>query len=480
MARAAAPSVKFSLEEEAVVVGCALGDPPSRRIVVASLKPDDFVDDKHRLLFTAAREMDRRGLAYSEDTVASLAGPREAWGGFDYLRQLVRDYGGPQPNLQFHILRLRATTLKANFHRDALPEIMRVIEDPKAEPAALAGILRRWGARADTYGGARGSDAPDVVLATATAMKARMDGKSDFVGFEEPAIDGILSRGLAPGDVSVLGGHPRRGKSTYAVALMRRRANVGKGTTYISCEATPAHICQMMISAELRLPYARVASAAALDPEERKRVGAYLRKIQVPGLFEIVYRPFSFKEDDALDDKGKRAWRGAGSRNRRNLEILESIIARSPNKLVVVDLFGYVVVEQEVALIDEAIMHTCDLAGRYGVHVMLVHHLKRAGDASRTGGRPTLDMLRGTGGFEQYCDEIFLCDRPKKRKRGAAAQASSDTFEILVEKQRDGEESHVIYDWAGAYRDVQDGRVAEYCKLEQADAIEDDKSARGL
>lgn len=457
-----APAIKINTDDELAVIGAAMADQATRRRVVPMLRPDDFCKAEHQAIWGALTQMERQNLAFSEDTLASLAGSPEAWGGFEYVRGLITDYGKPLANSDFHVKRVRLSRLKLGIAGESVQKLLRWCEDPKGEPD----VAERWAlelfGQVAAISGSRGYNAREVAEATWKAIESNLSGQTDFVGFEEDVVDQLLSVGFERGRMSIIGAKAGSGKSSLVIRWLARRALNGKGTCYISCESIHTTVGMVMCSSQLKIPLDNLLTRKAKDnlsPDDQARVKKFLRNFwnAGPDLFEILDNPFAEDVEQSRSKDEKKRWRSAGDMNAANMDELEGILARTKHRMVILDLVAYALPEQDVALLDRAIMRMAKMAKRYAVHLVLIHHLKRATDSSKKERPPKIGDLRATGGWENFMDNVFLLDRPKERLGRRSRVA--DTLDLYGAKQRDGRRFAMRWDFKGEHRDLENPRL---------------------
>ena len=478
-----APEIRLGVEDEAAVIGAALAHQPTRRRAVAMLKPEDFFDDKHRVLFVVATEMNRCNLAWSEDAVASIHSRREDWGGFEYLRLLIENYGRELPNLEYHVERIKLTGLKRFLLGDGAARLVEIAENPRSSAEQVIEFGQQVVARAATFSAVRRYDWQQATSETWSAFKRREKSKIERVGFCCPAMDSVFSFGLAPGRCSVLGAAPGAGKTTFAVALARRRLEQDPplGTCYIACEMSDqTEIPLMMAAATLRIPFLKLLRATELTSEERAKLREHLEQFHAAGAdaFEIVLDPFSY-DDESLRgeiDGKRKLW--PGDLNRRNLATFESIVASTKHKLVVLDMVGHALIEEDVQLLNRGLLAIEKIAKRHAVHILLLHHLNR-GDTRVKNPRPTMRSFRGASGFENYMHNVMVAYRPRGAKRDYDVKSGKDTFEVALAKQKVGAEAIVLYDYEAEFMDFTNGRIHQRGNA-AAQAANDDGGEYGL
>jgi len=441
--------LKISLRDEYALLGAALTHPASRRRIVASIRPEEFCDPKSRVLFAAIVELDRLGLEYHEDTVASLApGEQSEWGGYQALKKLVAEYGGALPNVEHHVAQVRLAGLRRDAAAELVPELLALARDGRSTPEQFAELARKISGRAESVLVSSSDDADRVMQRARADLNRRIAGRAEWEGWFDSILDAQLSLGLAPRKITVVGGRPTSGKSTFVIALLRRRALEGRGTFYVACENEVTEVAHMITSAALKIPFAKIMRRAKeLTDEEKARIGKFQRSLAHKGLFEIAEEPF------AALGKIQKARVYPGDENERALDRFEAMVARSPHRVIVLDLVGYALPELDPRLLDRAILRFRAIAKRHAVHLILVHHLRRADTRfGKTNQRPTMDDLRSSGAFEQYADNIFLLHRIRKAD-------GSSTLEVNVAKQKGGHDFRLTYDFVGQYFDVQNPRL---------------------
>lgn len=104
-----------------------------------------------------------------------------------------------------------------------------------------------------------------------------------------------------------------------------------------------------------------------------------------------------------------------------------------------------------------------------GMHIHLVHHIRKQGDESKPGGK--MD-LKGSGAITDQADNVFIVWRNKAKEFAAKAGQEHDATEpdamLICDKQRNGEWEGRIALWFDAasqqYQGVQGGMLQEYVR----------------
>jgi len=86
-----------------------------------------------------------------------------------------------------------------------------------------------------------------------------------------------------------------------------------------------------------------------------------------------------------------------------------------------------------------ALVKVQHLVKMYDVHLCLVHQISRKAE-ERKDKRPELGDLKGSGGYEEVPDLIFLLHRPRAYKQFR----KKDEIEITIGKQRDYESNITV------------------------------------
>jgi replicative DNA helicase len=451
----------FTLANESVVVATMIHDMRVRRELAQRLTDEDFGDERNKVIFSALVRMDRAKLEWSEDTLHSLVGSESEFGGWKYLREIVKAYE-PNANIDYHVERMKLDAA-AFAVASALPDVRELCADPKRrDAAAIDRALRALGDRVSrlSSGFEITGTAADRAWTDEMRLRATVGPIAERTFF--PLMDRLIRRGFRPG-ISILAGRPGHGKSSWLANVLRQRANAGKRSFVGAWEMSQIDYVEMMVAAELGIPHDDLEERAGdFSDDEKHRIYEQVRRFNR----HIVYERNPFPNLAPVD----KPW----DKFERNMRHLESTIRRASQRcaFLALDVFSQSLSDTRPETFKEALMRTRNVAVECGVHVMLVHHLNREGAQ----GRPTLEHLKGSGALEEQADIVLAAEQPRLRAGPSAARRMSDVIDLWVLKQKKGRFPLCArYDFDGARCRLTNERVHDERALEQqSDGDEED------
>jgi energy-coupling factor transporter ATP-binding protein EcfA2 len=229
--------------------------------------------------------------------------------------------------------------------------------------------------------------------------------------------------GFLPGQLVILGGHTGSGKTVLALRLGRGLAEQTGRPTYVhALEMTRQQLVGRLVADRATVENCAVQHAQFATGAEREAVArAYVALGEEPTLH--------------LRDQS------AGSSFPAALAAYDAWLAQHPDAVaLVVDYVGlYREIPgaerryQELGIVAHALKA---LAGRYGIVVLAVSQLSRAGKGEA---RPQLHHLRESGDLEQDADVVLLLY--------ADDAQGADTLEVDIAKCRSGPAGTVVRLW---------------------------------
>lgn len=411
--------IEFNVQNEQVIVSSLLKDAAARSLWCPQLEPDEFVGSRHRVLLSVAREMDRQGLEYAEDTVEVLADGQE-YGGVKYLRELMEAYE-LNPNLPVHVERLRKDT-RRHAHLLALHRAQQLAEDPAVPEEELEAALHNARLLLSPTTEKRPKRGREII----DGYLYRLYNRPGLFPIHFKAVDERLVAGLAPKKVSVVAGRPGMGKSTFCANIVLRQARRKRKTLVLPVERGEDSLIDGMICARLRWPLEKIVK----DP---KNLGPDDRAMLEKGLEDLF-------NDECIEIYDQR-W---------TLDEMESKLVNGDYSLVLVDLWEKLLKNLEASRIAEALNRTQSIAHRArrgeGAHIMIFHQVRRGTEKAKNH-RPTLEMLKNSGGYEEVADLILLLHREKYYE----PTLDRDVIEVHCAKQTQGATGWAVgYEFHGA------------------------------
>lgn len=423
-----------NLDAERFVLGSILLDGARFPEIACALTDPDFLLEKHRIIFGAMEELDRRGEKIDRVTVANdlvRVGKLEAIDGLSYLVSL--DEGLPQ------IANLDAYT-------DILIEKSRL----RRIAAAAEAILQRALA---------GSDSPDEILSGADAAmldirpsrNAKEVWKTPGMEISEypGGLRGLLypeqstgiqtpfaklnedTGGFRPQELILIAGRPSHGKSALALQFAWHAVKEqGIEVAYISLEMSRASLTQRLIAIHGRSDLHRMR-IGYLSAAERVKISQSAVDVQEACLW--------------IDERGGQT----SSSIRRSVRELS---ARRPIGMVIVDhlhlIRGADGKTDERTKFNRIADDLQVLAKELNVPVLALAQLSRkCEEANRA---PGMADIKETGKLEENADLILCPYRPEMYQANRDREDLRGIAEIVIPKQRNGPTGSVPVTFIGA------------------------------
>ena len=376
-------------EAEHAVLGSLLLDNRAMDAAVGILAADDFYHPLHRSIWTSIVALAAAGTAADVVTVAEA-------GGFDmaYLNQLAMSIASAQ-NVAAYARIVRAAAVRRETVRlgesladDALrpdAEIGALIDTTVARLLALqAGTAPRGPRRID-----------ELIPEFIEALEAKASGQNDSIPTGLRAMDRLLSGGLRPGELIVVGARPSMGKSALALTLARNIARTG-----------PVLVCSMEDSAQM-LVARQVAAAGRVNLADIRNPAEAPERLWsgvLDGAEDLKGLPLYIDDEAAL--KTADVKRKVGEVKRRANGLRALVV----DYVQLMDGDG----DNRHQVLSAIAAQLKAAAKRYEVPIILLSQLTR--EADKLNGPPRLEHLRESGGIEEAADIVMLLWREYRRK----------------------------------------------------------------
>ena len=417
-------------------LGGVMQDPNVLSDVVSLLDPEDFFQERHKIIWEALQRLSQFNTPIDVVTLSNALETEnklEAAGGREYLLKLIESVASGA-NARYHaeIIQKKAVMRRLiNVSTTAIREA----QDPTAEPddviSKLEGSVMAL-AEKQVKNSLR--PASEVVQEILKAVEMRKDGFSGCpTGFTD--LD-RLTNGLQPSDLIILAGRPGMGKSAFALTLAANSSvNYGKHVAFFSLEMGAEQLMQRIICSLAGIELSKFRSGHLNQDEFAKLPGAASRIMQSNTLYV----------DDNLD-----------------LGIMEllskcrSLKRKVGLDLVIVDYLQLMKTgkEENRAVAVGAISRGLKvLAKDLKIPVIALAQLSRKteerADAARSiKARPQLSDLRESGSIEQDADMVWFIERPFYRSHD---EADKNKAQLLVAKHRNGATADIDLTWIPQY-----------------------------
>lgn len=429
-----------NVEAEQQLLGAILTDNSALALVGDMVRPEFFADPVHQRIFEASVSRINSGLLASPVT---LKMDMEADTG-------LRDLGGPA-----YLARLAGSAVAIRACRDYAKIIIEA-----AARRALSDSFRDGQAMLES-----GSSAAEVKTALTVALKGletgseksnysllaaassmlnellqHYQGKAEYLRTGVAALDKVI-RGLAPGNVCLIGGATSMGKTSLALEIAMNVARQGKGVVFVSLEMSKEELAGRIASSMSRVAYAEMRDAAAMEEDDFRKIIEAAKTVESWPLHIV---PKHVRDIDAIRAASAKAALGFPGGKPELVIVDYAQLVKGPGK-------------DRYEKMTNVSIELKDMAERLAVPVMPLVQLSRD-IGRREDKRPQLVDIKETGQFENDADQAVFCHReaywlerqgPDVNKSGditpearnewlADLKAVENRLELIVRKNRHG------------------------------------------
>jgi len=437
---------------EQVVVAAGLVSAEAREGLVRRLKPDQFFEEEHRIIWAAITEMVNRKLAFDLATLQSLTRGETQFDS-QYVVSLMEARPDAPPNLEHHVSMLQWDYGRLNAVRGPISALLASIKDPRTAPDRVRSLARSVSQAFDEYEDRRFLlDPIEVVRAQMADLDERIAGRSlypygikglDFYLNEAgQAGEARLIPGTAPGLITVITGVSGSGKSPLAMTMGVGIARQKRKVLYGAWEIGAGETLELMAAQCLRwsktdLAMGRVTPSMRVQLEEKEHaICQYVR---------FMERPFGkTKKDKMVND--------------RNLDIIQGYLSDTGCEVAIFDLWKRCLRQTDPDEEEHALIRQQAMAEELQVHCILVQQQRLKDVEARIDKRPTREGIKGSGAWVEVPDMIFGVYRPALFKK-----IDDVVLEVDVLKQRRGPWPLAVeFDWDGERGLITGGRPIPY------------------
>jgi replicative DNA helicase len=426
-----------NVDAERAVLGSILLKPDVCDDVALLIRPEDFSDEAHQLLYRHLLELHDAGKRIDATIVLErlrTKGDLERIGGAAALAEVVEAVPHAAHASHYaHIVRDKAV-LRALI--EAGTDILRDAYDAADEPRQL---LSRAEERIFSILEKRSSAEAKSIQQVLTDVMIRMDARMKH----EHAIGGVetgfgdldrLCGGLHNSELIILAARPSMGKTALAMNIAEHVAiGLGQAVLFVSLEMACLELADRLLCSAAQVNGNRLRNGT-ISQEDRRRLVQKSTEIGSAPLFIDDTPGRTLTEIAAVARRLKRK-SGLALVVIDYLQLIEPDNPRDPR-------------QEQVARIARRLKTMCR---ELDLPVLCLAQLNRQAEVSRDN-RPRLNHLRESGAIEQDADVVMFVhreeyyqtnDEDRERVRGQA--------EIIVAKQRNGPIGDVKLLWQQDY-----------------------------
>jgi replicative DNA helicase len=436
-----------NLDAERSVLGAILIDNHALNTAVEKLKPEDFFQNQHQMIFAQMIELGESQRAIDLVTLSEQMhrkGQLEAAGGAAYIAQLMD--GVPRVGHLEHYARIvkEKSLLRHLIH--ATHEIQQTAMEADEDPD---GILDR--AEASIFQLAEDRvrvglvSMKDVVAENIERLERTITEGKRITGLATgySQLDGLTS-GLQASELIILAARPSVGKTAMALNLAENMAMGGQGQVAIfSLEMSKESLLMRLLASMARVD-AHKFRTGHLSRDDWKQMTTTLAQLSNAPLW--------------IDDSGSATVSEIGAKARR--------LKRDRGlSLIMVDYLQLISGRgkfsnrnEEVSSITRGLK---GLAKELKVPVVVLSQLTRAPE--REDRVPHLSDLRESGAIEQDADVVMFLHRPNMfKKKGDVTDEERAQTELIIAKQRNGPVDRIPFVFLGKFTRFEEEAVGAW------------------
>jgi replicative DNA helicase len=425
-------------DAEKGVLGSILLKPDVCDDVALVIRPEDFADEAHQILYRHLLELHDGGKRIDTTIVLDrlrTQGDADRIGGAAFLAEVLETV--PHAAHAVHYAQIVRDKSLLRSLIDAGTDILRDAYDETDEPRQL---LARAEEKIFAILERRASADAKPISAVLEEAMVRMDARMKH----EHAIGGVetgfteldsLCGGLHNSELIILAARPSMGKTAFAMNIAEHVAFVVKQPVlFVSLEMACLELVDRLLCSAAQVNGHRLRNGT-ISKEDRRRLVEKMDEISTAPLFIDDTPGRTLTEIAAVARRLKRKGQGLALIVIDYLQLIEPDNPRDPR-------------QEQVARIARRLKM---MARELEVPVLCLAQLNRQAEASKDN-RPRLNHLRESGAIEQDADVVMFVhreeyylssDEEKEQVRGKA--------EIIVSKQRNGPTADIDLLWQQDY-----------------------------
>jgi replicative DNA helicase len=433
----------FNISNEMVILANMIKSNKVRRKLTKDLKPYHWRGKKHRTIFGILKKMSEKNLKFDFDTFESIAKENDDFGGVTYL-QKISNLFEENLNIDYHVDILKKDSVKHHIKEHWMDKFVDSIEDPHSD---IEDIIKTVEGIKDRI--RENFTAGTLLFGKELKKNYLLDlnerrKKSIFVPIGIEGLDRWVTEGLAKKKTSIWSSRPGMGKTTTManVALKKSKGVKDAQGNYLE---EPKRVCLVPLETG-HISYMDIMISILI--KERLDAEQVIESSVLPS--SMVGMPLDrlVKYSDQLDDEEFSLIKWALDQIFENdnlvvvddpflsLEKLEGILEEGNFDICIIDLWEKLSdIKLDAGRIAEKLNRTQQIAKSTNCHMAIVHQIRRSPD-QKPGKikKPTMEMLKNSGGYEEIADLIVLMHRAKYYDPNLV----EDVIEYIIAKQRRG------------------------------------------
>jgi replicative DNA helicase len=431
-------SPPYDLTAEKAVLGCVLLNSDCLNELTLILRPDDFYDDAHRILYQAMSGLYDSGKRVD---IALLVNQLKSTDQFDLIggAPYLADLAHSIPYAAHSVYYAEIVQSKAVVRRliEASTKILQNAYDTTIDSKELlANAEQEIFQIQDDRSSNQAQSVSAILKESLERIDSRMQGQQLASGVMTHFRDfDTMTGGLHNGELVILAARPSMGKTAFAMNIAEQVAMKEQAPTlFVSLEMNSIELVDRLLCSIARVNGSRMR-VGTITHEEQQRLIKNAAEISVAPLY--------------IDDSASRTVSEIGAVARR-ISKMENQKTGKKLGLIVIDYLQLIEPDnskdqrqEQVAKIARKLKM---LAREQNVPVLCLSQLNRQAEDSKDH-RPRLSHLRESGAIEQDADVVMFIHREEYYHKPDKAVEFAGQAQVIIAKQRNGPIGDVDLVW---------------------------------
>jgi replicative DNA helicase len=438
-----------------------------RRRLSKELKTYNFIGKKHRTIFNVLNRFTEKNLEFDFDTFVSLTKEDEEYGSLVYLQKIEKLFE-ENCNIDYHINILKTDSIKHHIKEKRLEKLIDVLEDPHSDIEKVNDqinfIKKEITDNFDKTYLISGSDLRKEWWKDYQNRKK----ETIYVPTGISGLDFRLIEGLARKKCSVWAARPGMGKTTTMANIglnLIRGIKDDKGE--IVCPPKKVLIVPLETG---HISYIDIMVTMIVKEKMQIDLKQGISALSGITLEKMIRYADQITKDEekyikiALDEIFANPNLVVSDNPSMSLNQLEITLENENFDICIIDLWEKLSdVRIEASVIAEKLNRTQAMAKDYNVHMAIVQQIKRNKDEKGKAKKPSIELLKNSGGYEEIADLVIMMHREKYYD----PSLQDDVIEYIIGKQRRGVMNKSAYHLFESRFGIIGPRISNYNKAEK-------------